>query len=199
MFTRIVTITGAKHIDDGISYVRDTVAPLMHQQHGFRGLTASADRSRGVFAVLSLWETAADRDASESALAKARADAEKIVGGTLSVETFEETALQVAKPPSVGSALLVRRISMDPARIDENSEFFRSTVMPQITSQPGFRAVRQMINRETGDGMVGTIWDDRASMTAAAEAGEARREMAAAQGVSFGEQTQREIVFIDMP
>jgi len=42
MFSRVVTFTGVKDLDGGVVFVRDQVAPLMRQQHGFRGL----DRQR---------------------------------------------------------------------------------------------------------------------------------------------------------
>jgi heme-degrading monooxygenase HmoA len=198
MFTRTVTFTGATDIDAGMRYLQDTVAPLLREQKGFRGVTASADRSGGVLGVLSLWETEADRDASESTLVKAREEGRRVIGGEITVENFEELLVEIANPPTPGCSLLLRRISMDPAKIDENLSSFRQEVLPQIKANPGFCAVRNMINRQTGEGIVGTVWADKASTDAAAEAGEARREQAVQRGVTFGEQTKREIVFVDL-
>jgi len=198
MFTRIVAFTGATDIDAGMRYLQDAVAPLLREQKGFRGVTASADRSGGVLGVLSLWETEADRDASESTLVKAREEGQRVIGGEMTVEHFEELLVEIDKPPTVGCSLLLRRISMDPAKIDENLGYFRREVLPQIKANPGFCAVRNMINRQTGEGIVGTVWADQASMDAGAEAGEARRQQAAQRGVTFGEQSKREIVFADM-
>ena len=113
----------------------------------------------------------------------------------MTVEHFEELLVEIDKPPTVGCSLLLRRISMDPAKIDENLGVFRRDVLPEIKANPGFCAVRAMMNRQTGEG---TVWADKASMDAAAEAAEARRQRAAQQGVTFGEQTKREIVFADM-
>jgi heme-degrading monooxygenase HmoA len=87
---------------------------------------------------------------------------------------------------------------MDPAKIDENLDYFRREVVPQIKSGPGFCAVRNMINRQTGAGMVGTVWADEAALDAAAAAAEARRQQAAQRGVTFGQQSRREIVLVDM-
>jgi len=200
MFTRIVTFTGATDIDVGLRYLQDTVAPLLREQTGFRGVTASADRSGGVLAVLSLWETESDRDASESTLVKAREEGQRVIGGAMTVAQFEELLVETDKPPTVGCSLLVRPISMDPAKIDDNLGFFRRVVLPEIKANPGFCAVRAMVNRQTGAGMVGTVWADTASMDAAAEAAEVRRQQQAAQqGVTLGEQTKREIIFADMP
>jgi heme-degrading monooxygenase HmoA len=197
MFTRIVTFTGATDIDAGVRYLRDTVAPLLRKQKGFRGITASADRSGGVLGVLSLWDTEADRDASDSALAKSREEGQRLIGGQVTVELFEELMAEIAEPPTAGCSLLVRRISMDPAKVEENLDFFRREVLPQIKAGPGFRAVRQMVNRQTGEGMAGTVWADQAAMDAAAEAAEARRKQAAQRQVTFGEQSKRELVFVE--
>jgi heme-degrading monooxygenase HmoA len=198
MFTRIVTFTGAADIDAGVRYLRDTVAPELRKQKGFRGVTASADRSGGVLGVLSLWDTEADRDASDNALAKNRAEGQRVIGGQMTVELFEELGAETAEPPTVGCSLLVRRISMDAAEVEENLDFFRREVLPLIKAGPGFRAVRQMVNRQTGEGMVGTVWADQAAMDAAAEAAEARRPRAAQRRVTFGEQSKREIVFVEL-
>ncbi|HXS64886.1 MAG TPA: hypothetical protein VN767_18690 [Streptosporangiaceae bacterium] len=98
MFTRIVTFTGASDIDAGVRYLQDTAAPLLHGQNGFRGVTASADRSGAVLSVLSLWATEADRDASESSVIKARDEGQRVTGGDFAVERFEELLLEVRAP-----------------------------------------------------------------------------------------------------
>jgi heme-degrading monooxygenase HmoA len=199
MYARVVTITGAEDIDGGVAFVRDTAVPLLRQQHGYRGLTASADRAGRVVGVLSLWETEADRDASDSALVKARQEGLGVMGGELRVENFEQVVVEIAAKPVPGSALMVTPVGMDPAKVDENLAFFTTEILPRITSLPGFRALRHMINRQTGEGMVGATWDDEASMRSAADAALARREEGIARGVSFGEVSFREIVLADLP
>ncbi len=199
MFVRIVSFIGARDIDTGIRYIGDTVVPLYHQQNGFRGTTASADRAGGVLSVLSLWETEADRDASESALDKTRAEAARLIGGEVRVEHFEEGVVELIARPTVGASLLVRRVSMDPMSVDENLAYFKNEVVPQMKAQDGCLAIRHMIDRQTGEGIVGTAWADAAAMQAAAAEGDKRRHVAEARGVMFGEQSKREIVFIDMP
>lgn len=198
MFTRAVNFTGATDIDAGLGYLQDTVVPLLAGQKGFRGVTASADRSGGVLGVLSLWETEADRDASDSAMVKAREEGRRVIGGEMNVEHFEEQLVEIVQPPKVGCSLLIRRLSMDPAMVEEHLDFFRREVLPQMKASPGFCAVRNMINRQTGEGVVGSVWTDRAAMDTWAEAGDARRQQAAQRGVTFAEQSKREIVFVDL-
>lgn len=196
MYARIVQSTAATDIDGGVAFVRDTVVPIAQQQNGYRGLAVSADRSANLFGVVSIWADRADLEASDSALAKARDEGQKIIGGQLSVEAFEEVVFEVTKPPTVGTSLLVRRLTMDPAKVDDNIDFFRTTILPQIKATAGFRGVRQLINRETGSAIVSTLWDDPAAMDKAAVEAEARQAQAAGR-VTFGEQSKREILFVD--
>lgn len=198
MHTRVLTFTGAKNIDAGVDFLRQKVVPVLNDQKGYRGITASADRSGGVLGILSLWETQADREASDSALAKARQEAIDIVGGELTVETFEQLLAEVDAPPGPGSALMVTRISMDPAKIDGNFAFFKSDVLPRFKANAGFQSVRNMINRETGHGLVGTVWANQDAMKAAAAEALGRRQEGIARGVSFGDVSYREILFSDL-
>ena len=46
-----------------------------------------------------------------------------------------------------------------------------------------------------GHGVVGTLWDDEASMKAADVAAEQRRQEAASRGVEFGEMSTRVLLF----
>ncbi|MEW6472381.1 MAG: hypothetical protein AB1679_08920 [Actinomycetota bacterium] len=199
MYARVVMLTGLNDIDAAVEYLRETALPVVQSQRGYKGMSAGADRSQGILGVLSLWETAADRDASDSALAKVREDARNQLGGSLTVESVEQLAVQMSKPPTVGNALALTRISMDPARVAENVEFFKNEIIPKVSSAPGFRSMRNLINPETGEGLVSSVWDDEQSRNAALEATQALRdEIAATRGVTFGERILGEIVFTDL-
>ena len=197
MYVRVITFSGASNIDAGVAYVRDKVIADLNAQRGYQGLTMSADRSNKVVSILTLWETDADREASKNALAKDRQEGLEIIGGTMAVENFEQLVAEMAEPPQVGSSLTVTRISMEPAKVDENLAFFKSDVLPRIKATSGFRAVRNMMNRQTGHGIVGIVWSDEHAMNAAAADAKSRREVAASRGVSFDEVSSREIVLTD--
>ena len=199
MHTRVVNFTGATDIDAGVSLLQDKVLPAMRDQKGYRGLTASADRAGGVFGVLSLWDTAEDREASDSMLAPTRQEAAEVIGGEMKVEKYELLVAEVGQePPGPGSALMIMRISMDPGKVDDNIAFFKSDVAPRITASDGFRGLRNMMNRATGEGIVGTSWSDQDALKRAADDAQARRDEATARGVTFGETSTREIVLVDL-
>ncbi len=198
MYARLVTVTGADNINDGVVFLREKVVPTLMDQKGYRSLTASADRSARIFEVLSSWETAADREASESAAGKLRHEAIGIFGGELHVEHFEELVVDVNEPPSMGSALMATRVSMDSRRIDENLAFFRTNVLPRIKATPGYCALRYMINRETGHGLSYSVWTDQEAMRAWAASAQPLRQDATARGVTLGEASHRELLFVDL-
>ncbi len=198
MYSRVVNFTGAKDIDAGITFLQEKVLPAMRDLKGYRGLSASVDRAAGDLGVLSLWETAEDREGSDSMLAATRQEGAEVIGGEMTVEKYEVLVSEVGQePPAPGSALMVTRISMDPAKVDENLEYFKSDVAPRITASEGFRGLRNMMNRETGEGIVGTAWSDQEALNRAAAAAQERQPEATARGVTFTARSTREIVLVD--
>lgn len=198
MYNRVTTLSGVKDVDGFVAGMQETALAALRAQRGYKGLSISADRPNGLVGTLTMWETEADRDASDSALSKLRDDALSQFASDMKVETFEDRVLEFSRPPEVGSALMVTRISMDPANLDENLQHFKGEVLPQIKATPGFRTLRSMIDPQSGQGIVGSIWDDEQSMRAAADAAMARRADAEARGVNFGETSYREILLFDM-
>jgi heme-degrading monooxygenase HmoA len=195
MFVRVNSVTGAQNIDAGVAFLRDKVIPELQGQRGFRGLTASGNRSTGDFGILGLWDTLEDLEASDSAVSKLRKEAMAALGGQISVETMEQVVSEVARPQDmVGCPLRIVRIKMDPAKVDDHIAFFRSDVLPEMKAAPGFLAVRNMVNRSTGEGAVGTIWADEDSMRAQEPQAEDRRQRALARGIEISEPSYRTVL-----
>jgi hypothetical protein len=55
-----------------------------------------------------------------------------------------------------------------------------------------------MIDRSTGRGVVGSIWDDQKAMEASAAGMPERRSLAASRGVKFDEISFRELLLAEM-
>ena len=198
MYTRVVTLSGVQDVDALLAHLQETALSGLRAQKGYKGFSVSADRANGVVGTLSMWETEADRDASDSALVKLREDAAAKFAAAMQVDSLEDRVMEMSKPPAVGTRLMVTPISMDPAKVDENTATFQQEVVPEIKAAPGFRTVRVMINPQTGKGIAGSIWDDDQSRQAAADAALARRSEGEARGVQFGEISFREILLVDM-
>jgi len=199
MFNRVTTLTGASDIDEALQYLEKTALPVTRSQTGYRGATASVDRKAGILGVLTMWESPATREASDSAVAKHRDEVSRLFSGTLTVELFEEVGLVVAKAPTVGASLRVVQYSTDPAIVDEIASYVSTDLAPRIQAMAGFRALRNMVNRETGAGLVGTVWDDDSAMRQADGQLRSLREEVGRRGVSFGDTVQRQIALIDLP
>ena len=60
---------------------------------------------------------------------------------------------------------------------------------------PGLLALRQLVNRTTGQGTVGTVWTDEESMQASRAAAEERRQEAAERGVQLSDPSFRTVLF----
>jgi hypothetical protein len=194
MYTRLLTFTGATGIDAGVNYVREKALPILDTQHGFRGVSASADRAGKLMTILSLWETEADRSASDSALGKAREEALSLVGGSLEIENFEEVVQVITKPPMPGCVLNVVRVRMDPESIERNIAWFKEAIVPMITSQQGFCALRNMVDRQSGHALSGSAFEDKESADVSLAAIPERRSAAEERGVTFESINQREML-----
>lgn len=198
MFTRLLTFKGATDIDGGTNYLRQEVLPTLSSQHGYRGVTASGNRLANVFGILSVWETDDDRASSDSALGKSRQEALKIVGGNLTVENLEVVAAGAVKPITTDCKLLITRLGMDPANVDEIVAFFMSDVFPFFKVQPGFCGLHNMIDRAAGTAVVGSAWENQEAIDAYLSVQPERRTIAQSRGVRFEEQETREILFTAM-
>jgi len=196
VFVRMTLTEGVPDLDAAVAHLRDEVLPTIKDFQGFRGITASGDRKAGVIGILTLWDSEAELKASDAAASQVRENAIKAIGGRLvDVQVYEQVVQEMAAPPAPGSPLLITPTKMDPAKVEENIEFFKVNVLPEIKATPGFRAVRNMINRQTGDGMVGVVLADDDSVKEAEARADARRARATQQGVELGERSRREVLF----
>jgi len=198
MYTRLLTFTGATNIDAGVDYLREEVIPVLNSQRGYRGVTASGDRTSGTLHILSLWDTEEDRAASDSALGKAREEALKLVGGALEIENFEQVVEAISKRPTPGCCLNVVRVRMDPGSIETNIAWFKDVIVPQITSQPRFCSLRNMVDRQTGRAISGSVFEDKQSADVSLAAIPERRSAAEERGITFEDISQREVLFAQL-
>ena len=197
MQVRAITITGVTNVDAGVDLIHDQVLPICHAQKGYLGTTVSADRANSLVGIITMWETVEDREASNDALAQSRIDVANAVGGSFTVENYEQVVLEAVAMPAVGSALSVARLSMSPDQVDENIDYFKSTALPEMLATPGVQAVRNLVNREAGQAIVGVVFSDADALSAAAGAAASRREAAVARGITFESVSIREVLLLD--
>jgi heme-degrading monooxygenase HmoA len=196
MYARNVVFTGTD-VDRAVEYLDKEVAPVASQQKGFRQMAAAGDRSAGVVSVLTVWETREDQQASDSAMAKFREEGVERFGGELaSVDVFEQVVMEMGKnPPQPGCVIRIQDTRLSVDRVDELIDFFRNDILPGILSSPDVRAVRNLINRQTGEGRISVVYSDRAALEASDSARRERMATASERGVQFGEARILEVLY----
>jgi heme-degrading monooxygenase HmoA len=196
MYARNVVFTGSD-VDRAVEYLDKEVGPVASQQKGFRQMAAAGDRSAGVVSVLTVWETLEDQQASDSAMAKFRQEGVERFGGELaSVDVFEQVVMEMGKnPPQPGCVIRIQDTRLSVDRVDELIDFFRNDILPGILSNPDVRAVRNLINRQTGEGRISVVYSDRAALEASDSARQERMATASERGVQFGEARVLEVLY----
>jgi heme-degrading monooxygenase HmoA len=197
VYTRQLTIKGAEDIDAGLAYLRAFV-PVFSEQHGFRGVSVSADRDGGIFGVTSQWASEEALEKSECVLSEARSECHKVTGGEMTVEKFELTTDAIARVPVPGNPVLVARVSMDPACIDGQISRFEREILPAIAAQRGFSCLRLMANRREGRCVLGTVWQNAHALARYMDSMVEQRDFALMLGVQIDEISPREILLIEV-
>ena len=195
MHVREVTFRGARNIDAGVAYIREDLHPMMGAQHGFRGISVSADRDGELLAALTMWASEEDLNASDGAVDKARDGAVKIIGGVMTVETYEQTTEAISRAPVTGNTVVVTRMTVHPSIIDDQVAFFERDLLPTIEAQPGFCAMRSMVNRRNGRCVVNIVFENGRTLHAFLNSMPGVRQIAQERGARFDEMSFREIVF----
>jgi hypothetical protein len=97
----------------------------------------SVDRAGAVVGVISLWEDKNALEAGEGVAADLRSEAVLMIGGEVTVETFEQVVGEIGNPPPA-EGCLVRFVSFqtNPAGVDENLAFFKVRICQRSRDRP---------------------------------------------------------------
>jgi heme-degrading monooxygenase HmoA len=194
---RLLVFRGVEDFDAGLLQILDAIAPVLHHQRGYRGVSLSVNRSERVLATYSLWDTESDREASALELGEAWEKAHNAIGGSMTVERFEQTSEHITRPPVPGCLLNEVRVRVDPDFVDGAVSFFTNEMLPLLSSLPGFYAVRNMVDRQTGRGISHSFWSDRRALEAVLRGLPDRLEAAQVKGIRINEVMQREVVLAE--
>ncbi len=73
----------------------------------------------------------------------------------------------------------VTKFTVEPGRIDEGNEYYRSTVLPQARELTGFKGRVALVDRDGGNILSFTLWESEEALQASEEAGNRLRGQAA--------------------
>jgi quinol monooxygenase YgiN len=90
--------TDPEKLDQVIELVRNKVVPTLRECKGYRSCLMAVDRTTGQTAVMNIWESAADREASESKIKSVREEASKLTGTPVRIELSEQVAVELLQP-----------------------------------------------------------------------------------------------------
>jgi heme-degrading monooxygenase HmoA len=175
MFVRATRLRAAPGgLDALIEEFTGDIAPKLRALPGNTGTVLTVDRKEGTATALSYWKDQAAMDGSETAATGLRTQASSSTGATVEgVQRGEVLLMEATAPPAAGRSVRSIQFSADPARIDAGLTHLRSTVLPALKTAEGFRALICAANRESGMGVVTTVWeteaDRQASNTALAD------------------------------
>jgi heme-degrading monooxygenase HmoA len=91
-------------LDGALAYFRETVVPQIKQQKGFRAVIAAVDRQQGRGVISTVWQTVADRQASDTGLASQRQESLNRFGGTdVQVDNFDTVYVELNQAALAGN------------------------------------------------------------------------------------------------
>jgi hypothetical protein len=85
-------------LDAFANFIRDDVTPAVRQRHGYCWMTTSVDRTSGVVAVTSNWETAENREMAASSFAPVLQRAGEFGLNPIRIDLYEQAVVQLLQP-----------------------------------------------------------------------------------------------------
>jgi len=102
-FVRVNDFRGTPaNVDESIAFARDRVLPVLKAQKGFRANVVAVNRATGRLLASSIWDTAAEREASEPVIAELRREAGRMANNAnVSVELYESAFVEIKQAAQV--------------------------------------------------------------------------------------------------
>jgi heme-degrading monooxygenase HmoA len=165
VYARSTTIQAQpSSIDAGVAHLRDEVMPALQGIDGCVGVSLLVDRESGRCIATSAWDTEEAMRASADRIQPIRDRAAEMFGGSPTVEEWEIAALHRDHRSHDGACVRATWVTSDPARIDQNVEFYKTSVLPELENLDGFCSASLMIDRESGRSVATTSFDSREAM-----------------------------------
>jgi hypothetical protein len=167
VYARSITIMGdPDRLEDGISYVRDEVTPVITALDGCVGLSMLADRESGQCIVTSSWRDEETMQASDLHLAPLRSRGGRIMGGSPQVEEWEVAVMHRDHHAPEGSCCRATWLRLGHGDLDRGIQLYRTAMLPAMELLEGFCSASLLVNRALGRACTTTTYDSRAAMEA---------------------------------
>lgn len=201
MHARVVLVTLQRdRIDECIDIFRDSIVPEARRQKGFSDYLLLTDRDTGHCIVFSLWESEADLHASETS-GYYSAQVAKLQPMFVSQPMREICEVTVHELRGLTGAALHGRVTtamFQHDKINEGTQVFRDSIVPEARKQPGFEGVISVADRDTGKSYTLSCWDSEANRQAGESSGYYQAQVAKLRPYLIG-QTTRESFDLTLP
>jgi steroid delta-isomerase-like uncharacterized protein len=179
MHARINMLAGdPARLGEANHYLERTVRPQVEAEPGNRGIAVLTNAQLGVGIVATYWDSADAMTASEPAVEVPRKELTEMVKGTVAVEHYEVAVFVRRSRPGPATGVRITRLDADPVRLSAVIEEFRLTAVPTLSQMRGLVSTQLLVDRDTGQCVVATAWEDMSAMAA-------NRSMVAASRTEF--------------
>jgi heme-degrading monooxygenase HmoA len=164
MFARYTTVRGdPDKIEAAIEYVDGEGRAAIEATPGNRGFAVVADPDGGRLIGASYWDSRESMTNAESTLAEARERAAGTAGGEVSMERFEVVVGFRHSIPARGALARLSRFQVEPAKIDDAITNMREESVPRVKGADGLCSFQLLLDRDTGNGMIVSSWENQAA------------------------------------
>jgi heme-degrading monooxygenase HmoA len=152
-------------IDAGIAHIRDEVMPAVQAIDGCVGISTMVDRGSGRCIITTAWENdeAMRASAEQARLLRDRA-AEQLGGSVEKIDEWEIAVLHRDHRAATGACARATWAKGDPALAEQNIEYYKNSVLPDLENLDGFCSASLLIDRATGRGVSTATFDSREAM-----------------------------------
>lgn len=140
--------------------------PALQEVDGYVGVSLLVDRQSGRCITTSAWENEEAMRASDERIRPIRDRAAEMFGGSGSpmVEEWELAVLHRDHRSGEGACARVTWVTSDPSQTDQNVEYYKTSVLPDLENLEGFCSASLMINRASGRAVSCASFDSREAM-----------------------------------
>src|SRR3712207_2633812 len=149
MYARTTTVRGdPRAVEDGITFVRDDVWPMVERMDGCIGMSMLADREAGRCIVTSAWASEDAMRASTDAVQESRRRAAEVMrADTVDIAEWEIAVLHRSRPAGDAACVRATWVDVPAGQVDGMIDAFRMSLLPRLDDFPGFCSVSLLVDR----------------------------------------------------
>lgn len=165
MYARTITIDARPDaIEEGIAYIRDTVAPQVMAVPGCAGMSLVVDHSSGRCIATTAWDTEDAMLDSVESLRPIRDQSAATLGGAPEIDHWEVAVVHRDHPTPEGACVRSTWMQGDPVDVDDAIDVFKTTTLRALEDFDGFCSASLLVNRETGRALASIAYDSREAL-----------------------------------